>query len=66
MIRAPNEYEREKFRVQKRRLTELYHRLDTASRFMSPTIFVAFFIYYVLYVTQRPETACIGRSIFDV
>ncbi|KAI6238129.1 hypothetical protein M3Y99_00710400 [Aphelenchoides fujianensis] len=66
MIRAPNEYEREKLRVQKRRLTHLYHQMDAISRFLSPLIFIVFFIYYVLYITQRDETTCLGRSIFDI
>lgn len=65
MIRAPNEYEREKFKVRKRRLTRLYHRLDTTARFVSPVAFVMFFVYYVLYVTQRSERNCLGQSIFD-
>ncbi|CAD5227637.1 unnamed protein product [Bursaphelenchus xylophilus] len=66
MIRAPNEYEREKFKIQKRRLTQLYHRLDATSRFLSPIAFIFFFVYYVLYVTQRDEKTCLGQSIFDL
>ncbi|CAD5221559.1 unnamed protein product [Bursaphelenchus okinawaensis] len=66
MIRAPNEYEREKFKVQKRRLTQLYHRLDATARFLSPIAFLFFFVYYVLYVTQRDEKTCLGQSIFDL
>ncbi|KAH7725476.1 Protein LGC-43 [Aphelenchoides avenae] len=45
-VRAPNQYQKELLDAEKRRITDLYHRLDTASRFLSPMVFVGFFIWY--------------------
>ncbi|KAI6181075.1 Glutamate-gated chloride channel [Aphelenchoides besseyi] len=64
--RAPNEYEKEKLKVQRRRLTQLYHQMDTISRFLQPMIFIMFLLYYVIHLTQRDEMNCIGKSIFDI
>ena len=66
MTRAPNEYERDRFRFEKRRLSSFYHNLDAASRVLSPAVFIGFFLYYVLRITQREESACVGKSIFDI
>ncbi|KAI6223046.1 Neur-chan-LBD domain-containing protein [Aphelenchoides fujianensis] len=63
MIRAPNEYEREKL---PRAKAATHSLMDAISRFLSPLIFIVFFVYYVLYITQRDETTCLGRSIFDI
>ncbi|KAI1717564.1 neurotransmitter-gated ion-channel transmembrane region domain-containing protein [Ditylenchus destructor] len=63
--RAPNEYMRDLYQMEKRRITELYHRLDTASRFLSPIIFVIFFVYYVLYIAQGDERACLPVSRYS-
>uniref|UniRef100_A0AC34GTJ8 Neurotransmitter-gated ion-channel ligand-binding domain-containing protein n=1 Tax=Panagrolaimus sp. ES5 TaxID=591445 RepID=A0AC34GTJ8_9BILA len=60
--RATNQYSKELFEAEKRRLTALYHRLDTASRFLSPVVFIIFFIVYVLYIAQGDESYCLNKS----
>uniref|UniRef100_A0A915DFW7 Neurotransmitter-gated ion-channel ligand-binding domain-containing protein n=1 Tax=Ditylenchus dipsaci TaxID=166011 RepID=A0A915DFW7_9BILA len=60
--RAVNEYKRHYYESEKLRITELYHRLDTTSRFLSPMVFVVFFVYYVLYVAQGDERSCLPKA----
>lgn len=53
--RAANEFERCTFEAEAYRLNRLYHRVDSICRFSSPVVFVAFFVYYVLFVAQGNE-----------
>uniref|UniRef100_A0A7E4UTN7 Neur_chan_LBD domain-containing protein n=1 Tax=Panagrellus redivivus TaxID=6233 RepID=A0A7E4UTN7_PANRE len=62
--RATNEYTRESFESEKRRLTDLYHRLDTACRLLSPVVFVCYFVFYVLYIAQGDESYCLNQRVF--
>lgn len=53
--RAANEFERCTFEAEAYRLNRLYHRVDSICRFSSPGVFVAFFVYYVLFIAQGDE-----------
>lgn len=53
--RAANEFERCTFEAEAYRLNRLYHRVDSICRFSSPVVFVAFFVYYVLFIAQGNE-----------
>uniref|UniRef100_A0A8R1IST6 Uncharacterized protein n=1 Tax=Caenorhabditis japonica TaxID=281687 RepID=A0A8R1IST6_CAEJA len=53
--RAANEFERCTFESEAYRLNRLYHRVDSISRFSSPVVFIAFFVYYVLFIAQGSE-----------
>ncbi|KAL6738603.1 hypothetical protein Aduo_012133 [Ancylostoma duodenale] len=61
MHRAPNELMRANFQSEKYRLTRLYHRLDSVSRFLSPVVFVVFFMYYVEFVAQGDDRGCVVK-----
>ncbi|EPB74188.1 hypothetical protein ANCCEY_06739 [Ancylostoma ceylanicum] len=61
MHRAPNELMRANFDSEKYRLTRLYHRLDSVSRFLSPVVFVVFFMYYVEFVAQGDDRGCVAK-----
>uniref|UniRef100_A0A0M3IJS9 Neur_chan_LBD domain-containing protein n=1 Tax=Ascaris lumbricoides TaxID=6252 RepID=A0A0M3IJS9_ASCLU len=56
---ATNQLEEENFRAEEKRLTRLYHRLDSIARFLSPLFFIIFFVYYVIFVAQSDEMECI-------
>uniref|UniRef100_A0AC34R9W9 Neurotransmitter-gated ion-channel ligand-binding domain-containing protein n=1 Tax=Panagrolaimus sp. JU765 TaxID=591449 RepID=A0AC34R9W9_9BILA len=60
--KTPSEYKKEIFESEKRRLKSLYHRLDSASRYFSPIVFIIFVVYYVLYIAQRDETQCSNQN----
>lgn len=59
---AVNEYQREFYEAEKRRLKYLYHKLDLFSRFISPLVFILFFFYYVVYVAKGDERKCLSKS----
>ncbi|VDO21958.1 unnamed protein product [Haemonchus placei] len=59
--RAANELQRANLHAEQDRLTRLYHRLDSMCRFLSPTAFVIFFIYYVLFVAQGEDRGCVVK-----
>uniref|UniRef100_A0A158PJJ1 Neur_chan_LBD domain-containing protein n=1 Tax=Angiostrongylus costaricensis TaxID=334426 RepID=A0A158PJJ1_ANGCS len=61
MQRAKTELERENFKLEKHKLTRLYHRLDSMCRFISPIVFVLFFVYYMLFVAQGNERGCVAK-----
>ncbi|VDN56276.1 unnamed protein product [Dracunculus medinensis] len=58
-LKAKTEFEREVLIDEQKRLTRLYHRLDTFARFVTPFVFLIFFLYYVIYVAQATEDTCV-------
>ncbi|CAB3406799.1 unnamed protein product [Caenorhabditis bovis] len=60
--RAANELERCNFEAEAYRINRLYHRLDSICRFMSPMVFIIFFVYYVLFIAQGDENCVDGLS----
>ncbi|PIO59719.1 hypothetical protein TELCIR_18808, partial [Teladorsagia circumcincta] len=61
ILRAPNELQKANLHAEQARLTRLYHHLDSMCRFLSPTVFVLFFIYYVLFVAQGDDRGCVAK-----
>ncbi|VDM44135.1 unnamed protein product [Toxocara canis] len=59
LSKATNQLEQENLRAEQKRLTRLYHRFDSVARFLSPCVFILFFIYYVIFVAQGDEMECV-------
>ncbi|WKY07591.1 hypothetical protein Q1695_007225 [Nippostrongylus brasiliensis] len=59
--RAPNQLVKANLQAEGDRLTRLYHRLDSLCRFLSPFVFVMFFICYVLFIAQGDDRGCVVK-----